>query len=276
LVEEKWNKRDPCPAGALSSFNIDAKLNGAYIALGLLYGKEDFVKTIEIATRAGQDSDCNPSNAAGILGVMLGYEAIPMGWKAGIEKIQNEKFNFTNYSFNDIVDSTLVRAIKMVERNGGRSDGERLFVKQQAPVPAILEIWDDYGSPEERIGVDDQRWTWTGPWVREEAETRSGSLVLQRTDQAGAVAEVTFKGTGFILVGPYIPDGGIADIYLDGELVKTVDVYCDGDRSKRSESIWHRFGLTAGEHSVRLETKGEPFGESKGSMVVVQDLVVFN
>ena len=43
--------RDPCPEGALKPFNIDAKLNGAYIALGLLYGDGDFGKTIEIATR---------------------------------------------------------------------------------------------------------------------------------------------------------------------------------------------------------------------------------
>jgi hypothetical protein len=77
LIEDKWDKRDPCPGGALRAFNIDAKLNGAYIALGLLYGDGDFTKTLEVSTRAGQDSDCNPSNAAGILGVMLGYQRIP-------------------------------------------------------------------------------------------------------------------------------------------------------------------------------------------------------
>ena len=84
LIEQKWDKDDPCPDGALLPFNIDAKLNGTYIALGLLYGQGDFAKTMEISTRAGQDSDCNPSNAAGILGTMLGYEAIPELWKAGI------------------------------------------------------------------------------------------------------------------------------------------------------------------------------------------------
>jgi hypothetical protein len=53
LIEDKWDRRDPCPDGALKPFNIDAKLNGAYIALGLLYGNRDFGKTIEIATRSG-------------------------------------------------------------------------------------------------------------------------------------------------------------------------------------------------------------------------------
>ena len=75
LIEDKWDKGDLCPDGALEPFNIDAKLNGAYVALGLLYGKGDFAKTLEVSTRSGQDSDCNPSSAAGILGVMLGLRA---------------------------------------------------------------------------------------------------------------------------------------------------------------------------------------------------------
>ena len=38
LIEDTWDKDDPCPDGSLQPFNIDATLNGAYIALGLLYG----------------------------------------------------------------------------------------------------------------------------------------------------------------------------------------------------------------------------------------------
>jgi len=53
MIEDKWDKDDPCPEGALKPFNIDAKINGAYIVLGLLYGGRDFGKTIEIATRGG-------------------------------------------------------------------------------------------------------------------------------------------------------------------------------------------------------------------------------
>jgi hypothetical protein len=30
LIGDNWNKREPCPEGALRPFNIDAKLNGAY------------------------------------------------------------------------------------------------------------------------------------------------------------------------------------------------------------------------------------------------------
>ena len=47
-------RRFSCNQGA---FNIDAKLNGAYIVMGLLYGRRDPDKTIVISTRCGQDSD---------------------------------------------------------------------------------------------------------------------------------------------------------------------------------------------------------------------------
>ena len=50
LMESKWDKGDVCTEGALEPFNIDAKLNGGYVVLGLLYGKGDFAKTLEVAT----------------------------------------------------------------------------------------------------------------------------------------------------------------------------------------------------------------------------------
>jgi len=37
-LEAKWGDVDICGAG--STFNIDAKLNGAYIVMGLLYVRE--------------------------------------------------------------------------------------------------------------------------------------------------------------------------------------------------------------------------------------------
>ena len=110
LVQDRWDKDDPCPDGFNAPFNIDAKLNGAYIAFGLLFGGGDIEKTMEVSTRCGQDSDCNPSSAAGVLGVMLGFDRIPAKFKADLPKFENTKFDFTDYSFNDIVKSTEARA----------------------------------------------------------------------------------------------------------------------------------------------------------------------
>ena len=74
---KKWSSETGCPDSVFNAFNIDVKINSAYVVLGLLYGNGDFTKTLEIATRAGQDADCNPSTAGGILGAMIGYEKVP-------------------------------------------------------------------------------------------------------------------------------------------------------------------------------------------------------
>ncbi|MDW8355499.1 MAG: ADP-ribosylglycohydrolase family protein [Bryobacterales bacterium] len=275
LIQRKWDRRDPCPAGALRPFNIDAKLNGAYVALGLLYGDGDFGQTLEVSTRAGQDSDCNPASAAGVLGVMLGYRRIPEEWKRGIEAIADEKFQFTDYTFRSIVTSTETRAIALVERAGGRREGNRLLVRVQDPEPARLEVWDDYGSPVERISVTDPRWRWTGAWQISEVSRRGQTVTSKTADAKGAEATVTFEGTGAILTGPYLPDGGKAEIYLDGRLDRVVDVYSDEQATKSGEAVWHSFGLKPGRHTLRIVVLGEPYPGSAGAKITLDDLVVF-
>ena len=267
LIEKKWNNREPCPEGAMQPFNIDAKLNGAYIALGLLYGGSDFWKTLEISTRAGQDSDCNPSNACGILGTMIGYKRIPEQWKSGIPEIANEKFRYTDFTFKTIVDSTVKRAIALAESTGGKRSGEKLTIVGQTPRQPKLQLWDDYGSPVERVAVADSRWTWKGDWRTDKN--------LKLSAAKGAEAAIDFEGTGVMIVGPYLQNGGTADIYLDGKLSRKVDVYPDENAQKNGESVWHEFKLKPGKHSVRLVVRGEPYAGSPGAEIGVQDLVVF-
>lgn len=274
LIEDKWDKRDPCPDGALRPFNIDAKLNGGYIVLGLLYGGRDFGKTIEIATRAGQDSDCNPASAGGILGVMLGYDAIPDAFKGGIPAIAENKFDYTEFNFHRIVDSTEKRALALIRATGGRTDSQRLQIRTQAPKPPKLGIWDNYGDPVERISVFDPRWSFQGAW--ETATARNSKQPRGRATAAkGAEAAVAFSGTGAIVSGSYLPDGGKYDVYLDGKLDRTLDAFSDEPGERSGESVWHAFGLKNGEHTVRLVVRGEPYKGSKGANVSLDDIIVF-
>ncbi|MCW5981413.1 MAG: ADP-ribosylglycohydrolase family protein [Bryobacteraceae bacterium] len=271
LIQDKWDKRDPCPAGALLPFNIDAKLNGVYIALGLLYGEGDFEKTLKISTQAGQDSDCNPASAGGILGVVYGYDRIPDVWKSGIPAIEDKKFAYTNHTFRSIVESSTQRAVELVQRHGGQFQGDTLVVRVQDPTPAALETWDDYGSPVERIPPTDSRWTWTGRWA-----PQPKSPELRASSTKGAEATVSFEGTGFILAGTYLPTGGKLDVQVDSQPAETVDVYIpEGDGQRGNESVFHRFGLAAGKHTVKVVVRGEPYEGSKGRDVVLKDLIVF-
>ncbi|MGB2807440.1 MAG: ADP-ribosylglycohydrolase family protein [Sedimentisphaerales bacterium] len=148
LVEEKYHK-DPkythslCGRpGGIDAGSIDAKLNGAYIVMGLLYGKSDFDKTIVISTRCGQDSDCNPSNSGGVLFTTVGFEKLPDKFKSALNP--EGKFSHTPYNFPTLMNvcEKLVRL--SVVRAGGRIEkdesGEEVFViPVQKPKPTKLE-----------------------------------------------------------------------------------------------------------------------------------------
>ncbi len=54
----------------------DAVQNIAFIALGLLYGQGDFVKTIESAIRCGCDGDCTGSSTGAIMGILSGRQSV--------------------------------------------------------------------------------------------------------------------------------------------------------------------------------------------------------
>lgn len=268
MIEDKWDRRDPCPDGALKPFNIDAKLNGAYIVLGLLYGNRDFGKTIEISTRAGQDSDCNPASAGGILGVMLGYDAIPNDYKGGIPALADQKFDYTDFNFNSIVESTERRTLALIQSTGGGREGETIFVKIQTPAAPKLEVWDDFGDPVERALVTDSRWKFSGNWQDEKGRGKTSA-------DRGAEATISFNGTGAIVSGSYLPDGGQYDVYLDGKLDRTFDAYSDEKGPRSGESVWHAFGLKNGQHTIRLVVRGEKWGPSTGSKVSIDDLIIF-
>ncbi len=272
LIEEKWDKDDPCPDGALDPFNIDARLNGAYVALGLLYGKGDFTRTLDVSTRAGQDSDCNPSSAAGILGVILGYEKIPETWKSGIPALADTRFAYTRYSFNEIVASTLARAMKVIEGSGGRVTSGDIEIPAQAPQSPPLEQWDP-GRPVQRIPYSDPRWNWKGAWKDGLFKHAWGENRFKQAGGSGDEVSFAFDGTGVAIVGRCLQDGGRADVYLDGAKADDLDAWIP-ERTNDND-YWHVTGLAPGRHTVRLVVRGDADPRSTGHEIQIERAIVY-
>ncbi len=270
LIQDTWDRNDSCPDGALRPFNIDAKINGAYVALGLLYGKGDFARTLEISTRAGQDSDCNPSTAGGILGVMLGYSRIPGEWKGGIPAIADEKFDFTRSSFNDISRSTLERALQLVRRAGGKVTDTEVIIPVQTPEAAPFEQWD-MGIPDRRLGIEDTAWTFKG--FTRIGGPEAGGRVRMRASGAGAEAVLTFTGAAVAIIGDLTQDGGRADVFLDGSPVHPADAFIV--ERTHDNALWHTYGLAQGPHTLRIVTRDDADPRSKGKAIVIQEAVIY-
>ncbi len=276
-LENKWGDVDICGAG--STFNIDAKLNGAYIVMGLLYGDGDPYKTLEISTRCGQDSDCNPSNALAVLGVINGFSGLPASMQEGVTAIGDSLFIYTTYSFNTAVAGTYKYALDLISREGGKVTGTKLMIKEQEPVSPALEVsFPDLVFDRSLSVFESKEFKFTGKWQPFEVQSGGEMKPVKQSvfsDKAGDELVIDFSGTGISIEGNWYRDGGKADIYVDGKLHRTIDTYYDFAGQQHTESVWHITNLTPGNHSVRLEVKGEKRPESAGSRVYITSARIF-
>ncbi len=248
LTQKKWGEDIGCPDGVFNVFNIDAKINSAWILVGLLYGEGDYGKTLSISTRAGDDSDCNPASAGGILGCMLGYSRIPDYWKKGLGKVEARDFKYTTMSLNDTYDMSFGQALRVIESNGGRIDGDDVVIRIQSPKPVRLEKGFEGHYPVERR-----------------------RLGISMTKEAS----FEFEGIGFAVTGR-VQQSTEGDhtfevrMSIDGKQVETSPL--PTDLNKRKVTPFWRYGLPKGEHTVKLEV----LNPWEGGEIRLAELIVYS
>ncbi len=234
-IQKKWSDDIGCPEGVFAPFNIDAKVNAAYVVLGLLYGNGDFGKSVEIAARAGQDADCNPSTVGGILGTMLGYDKIPDYWKMGLKEIEDMDFKYTHTSLDKVYETSYKHAIENIKRNGGIVSTDKITIETQQPKAVKWE----------------QSFTALRPidkkWIGKKLENEY---------------EFEFTGTAFVIGGEYKPtketvsDTGhtqvaTVELYIDGKLSETIKLPMSFTM-RRHEIAW-KYQLENTKHNVKLK-----------------------
>lgn len=253
-VQKKWNLDVGCPKGAFLGFNIDAKINSAYVAIGMLYGNGDFTRSVDIATRCGQDADCNPATVGGVLGVMLGYDKIPDFWLKPLQEIENDNFENTEVSLAKAYTWSFNHALAMIEKQGGKTTGEEVTIPLSKPVPVAFEQNFEKTFLVERSKVD---------------KSFTDEITLE------------FTGNGYLLYGNMVKRGKIDPDYIDriskrtygseplglAELKDTyvaiMHVYTDGtvtdtlslpmmNTARRLEPSWN-YQMWEGKHTIKLK-----------------------
>ena len=231
-VEKKWGQDVGCPGGALRPFNIDAKINGAYIAIGLLYGNMDFGRTLDISTRCGQDSDCNPSSAGGVLGTLLGFKKIPERWVRGLEKVEDKKFDHCNYSLHDVYRVNYRLAAEIVRGGGGEVSEDAWTIKLEQPKAAELEVGFEGLMPSAR------------------KELRRFELSQEKP------FTTTFEGAAFVVAGGMaeVQTEAECEVRVDGRLVERVSLV--GDYHDRRAPLFWNYDLDQGLHELEIKKIG--------------------
>jgi len=133
--------------------------------------------------------------------------------------------------------------------------GEPLLAARPAAPPSLVQpatqsqIFD-----ESNLAID-----FSGGWGQAEFARYNGGRVRYAI-AAGATAWFTFSGTSITWIGPEGPTRGQAEIYIDEELVATVDVYAARYRP-RAEIFSTTFSRT-GTHTITIEVVGTPGRET--------------
>ncbi len=251
-IEKKWSADIGCPDGVFNAFNIDAKINAAYIVIGLLYGDGDYSKTLEIATRCGQDSDCNPASAGGILGTMIGYSNIPEFWKKGVYPVEDMDFRYTTMSLNDVYHIGNKHALQTLEENGAKITADEIEIPVQKIEAVPLEVGFKGHYPVSRSRVGDK--------------LNSDKRQIQ----------VDFEGNGFVLSGGVQKTGDGGDATLEIEV--TVDnaapevIKLPSNFSKRRHDVAWKYELSEGKHSVKIKL----LNPQPGFQINTGDLIVYS
>ena len=255
-LEKQWTEDRGCPDGVFSGLDIDAKLNAAYIVTGLLFGHGDFARTIDIATRCGQDSDCNPANAGGILGTMIGYDNIPSRFKGPVKNVENRKQIFTPYSLNEVYLTSMNHALLVIGRNGGKITGDSVTIKIQQPKAVRLEKSFEGIKPVAMIGT---QWD-------------SHSLTKNET-----TLSLNFDGTGIAIRGESKVDEmthkeylNMVEISIDGKPCDTA-IMPSGFHDRKTDIYWN-YSLKKGKHTIVLRL----VRPAEGAWVQVNNSIIYD
>lgn len=228
-LQKKWSSDLSCPDAIFNPLNIDATINCAYVILGLLYGNGDYEKTLEISTRAGQDADCNPSTAGGILGTMLGYKKIPQKWKDGLAGAEDINFKYTSISLNKAYDISYRHALANIKRHGGREQGDMVVIPLQSPEPVAFE----------------ESFPHLVPVSKKDFHVNGNEITL------------TIEGNGFVLSGYAAKKGEVPDrvitatVSIDEHITDTIRM--PTNYLTRKDEIYYNLNLPAGKHSIKIQ-----------------------
>ena len=128
---------------------LDAKQEGAFVLMGLLYDNGDLDRSMAISMRCGADSDCNPSSTGGVLFTALGMSKLPARYHRKLD--ESRIFSYTAYNFPALIAVCDKLARQALAKAGGKVEmrgGEEVFlIPANRPVPSRFEDIKNPGVP---------------------------------------------------------------------------------------------------------------------------------
>jgi hypothetical protein len=152
----------------------------------------------------------------------------------------------------------------------GLSDGDYIvFVRHDAHKNVVVE------GPDPQSEIEAAQLRYQGNWVQTgrvdgvPSSSQASSAELRTATEPGASMSATFAGNQVRLIGPVGPQGGLAEVHLDG-IRQLVGIDAWNPRSLHGQVLYYRNGLTPGDHQLRIVVRGRGNPLSKGTSVAIE------
>jgi hypothetical protein len=239
-IQNKWAYEKGCPNGVRNDLNIDAKINAAYVVLGLLYGEMDFFRTMDITTRCGQDADCNPATAIGVLSTLIGYSNIPIEYKLAVELAENRKFINTDLSLTNVYNLNYNLVLN-------KKENYSIDIK----TPKQLRLEQNF----------------------ENLNEKGFQVINKNINKDNSVFELEIEAKAFVIRGGCFSSDqntrAVANLYIDGKFVEKANFPVD--KLKMRTDIFWNYELSEGKHKIRVE-----FLEGEEVYIQLNDILLYD
>lgn len=135
-------------------------VNAGFMMVGIIFGENDFEKSIKITSLAGFDGDCTTATVGGLVATCIGYENLPQKYKDFLNKDSiyvNDKAWLSiqaNYPDRQTFETLVNRFIKnteaFIEAQGGAVNGDNYTVMAQEyvkiPHPTVVNYGFENGT----------------------------------------------------------------------------------------------------------------------------------
>ncbi len=159
-VEDQWHIEYPATNNAVA--------NGGIVATSLLFGEEDFLKTVNLAYGAADftDADCNAANAGSVIAAIKGMKGLPpslvnsLGDKIIGNKMGKVKLTpAVDESISALARRTANVGVKLLQENGVGFSNGLLTITVQEPATQPAELFE----------LSDLTQFWNPDWLLERA-----------------------------------------------------------------------------------------------------------
>lgn len=170
-------------------------------------------------------------------------------------------------------DGKPLAALSALNRNGYTvaplPDGDTLVRIRHDRARSIVVA----GSDDPQQQIDEDGLTFSGDWNKVSQPAAFGGVV-QTASKKGSAMQLFFEGNQVRLLGSVGPEGGLADVYLDGRKQLTlIDGWNPAVRHK--QLLYYKNGLDNTKHELKIVLQGKGNLISKGTAVSI-DAVQFS